>query len=346
MAIVVNGKGVLHRKIGVENTSKNLIDNILPNANPHEFFQSVTEWNAFTSISIIRKELLEKIVLEFQKKGCTLLSVSIGVADIQYLAPFLTFEAQPVLYTTHFLVHFNDQNQPVEIENSVSPVGHAQGRTEYNIGDQYIKSPILLAFGAAMGLLASDPEVPPSFPNGELVKAREEYNYSRFYSVALWTLLATLFGILLINFFIYNHYFSKNKELQDSRLISSGQEEKIKKLEAAILVKENFLSRSGWNTQSRLSYFADRIAGLVPAGALLTNMKIFPVNTGYISEEAPLTFKKDTIQLSGSCDDPTELNQFANNLRNIQDFKTVSIKNYAYKKEVQGSVFLMEIITR
>jgi hypothetical protein len=64
-----------------------------------------------------------------------------------------------------------------------------------------------------------------------------------------------------------------------------------------------------------------------------------------MSEDGLLNFQQDTIQITGTCGDPAELNRFVNNLRNIRDFRDISIKSYLYKKENQDGVFSMEIIT-
>lgn len=348
LAVSVNGKGVLQKKLALKDLPANPVETILPNANPGEFYHSVTESPefGFASVSVIRKEVLDKIIGDLKDRGFKVLSVSIGISDIQYLAPFLSFEKKPVLTTTHFTLYFNDQKQLMDVENTLTTAGYDYEKTEYNIGDQYVYSPALLAFGSATGLLATGLEADPVFSNEAIRKEREDYTYYSYYKAGVRALLAGIFVILLINFFIYDHYFSKNKEWQDSRQMSLEQEEKIRKLGENVQTTERFLSQSGWEGSSRLSYIADRIAGLVPSGSLLTGLKIYPLNTGLGGEDSRLSFRKDTIQIMGVSEDPTELNQFANNLRNIADFKEVNIRSYLYKKEMQTGVFFMEIITR
>lgn len=79
---------------------------------------------------------------------------------------------------------------------------------------------------------------------------------------------------------------------------------------------------------------------------MLTDLWLNPVSAPLLGEGQNVDFKKDTIQVSGTCDDPTELNQFTNNLRNIQRFKEVSVRSYNYKKELGSGAFFMEIITK
>ncbi len=59
-----------------------------------------------------------------------------------------------------------------------------------------------------------------------------------------------------------------------------------------------------------------------------------------------IRFKNDTIQLAGSTDNAVEVNQFMHNLKLIDAFNTVSLRNYSFRKETETGTFLIEIITR
>ena len=143
---------------------------------------------------------------------------------------------------------------------------------------------------------------------------------------------------------IYNKYFNKNKSIAESSLFSTQQDQKFKLLEKEVRQKERFLEQSGWTGQSRTSFYADRIAGLLPVDVLLTSMQIYPARNNPSAESGNILFKKDTIIVNGICDDPVELNQFMTSLKMLPDFTEVSIKNYMVRNE--SGTFNMEIITR
>jgi hypothetical protein len=132
-------------------------------------------------------------------------------------------------------------------------------------------------------------------------------------------------------------------EIQVSHRLTVDEIEHNSRRRGSIKEKEAFLDWSGWSSSSRISLYADRIASMVPEGTLLLSMKIFPVNMTHFTEQ--IGFMKDTIQITGICDDPTQLNQFSNNLKNISYFKKVSIDNYFLKKDNQDGLFNMEILT-
>jgi Tfp pilus assembly protein PilN len=158
-------------------------------------------------------------------------------------------------------------------------------------------------------------------------------------------MLSFIFAILMINFLLYMHYSASNAEHAASLLLTQDEQKKTAKLESEVQAKEGFLNRYGWDRPSRISFYADRIAALVPDDAMLTALRINPLITSLLGGDGLPRFQQDTIQLSGTCDDPAELNRFANNLRNISDFREINIKSYLYKKETQQGLFSMEIIT-
>ena len=347
VAVSVNGKGILQKKISLAQLADGSpLKAVLPNANPNDLYVSVTRLDEFASVAVARREVLDKLLADLEQHGFHVLVHSIGIESVLNLLPFITLDRNQVLKTPPFIFHLNDGRQIIDIESVPALDSGASDKIEYNAGDQYVSSPALLAFGAATGLLANGPGAPLVFPQATVLRERETFTWSRYYKVGLWAFLIFLFGLLLVNFFVYDHYFSLNKERDDNRQISREQESKMQKQLVDLQSREGFLRRLGWDQRSRLSFYADRIAGLVPGNTTLTELWINPVNKSVLGEGRGISFKKDTIQLAGTCDDPTELNQFTNNLKNIQNFKAVNILSYDYKKEIGSGVFFMEIITK
>jgi len=346
VALTINGRGVLQKKLKADELTDRPVEALLPNANPNDFYYSVTIYGDVATIGVIRKEVLDKTISELNAVGFRVLSVAIGMSDVQNVLPFYNADQRASLATPFYSISFDGRGQPADIELIAGFQPKDYEKIEYNLGDQYVYSAALTGFGSAAGLLAGGLDSTAAFHQTAIRRERENYRYYRYYRTALWTMLTGIFVILLVNFFIYNHYFSLNRDREGMRQLSREQADRIEKQAAAIRSKEEFLRTAGWDASSRLSYFADRIAGLVPSGTQLTDMQINPLNNSLPGDDKGLRFRRDTIQITGICDDPTELNQFTNNLKNIEAFKAVNIRSYAFKKEIQRGSFLMEIITR
>jgi hypothetical protein len=346
LAVVLNGKGILHKKVPLEALTGNVFETVLPNGNPADFYMEICPYESWASVYLVRRAVLDKVVDDLARCNLRVLTVSMGATGLQNLMPYLNPEKDmDQIRTNHFLLRIDPARRVTDIESLAYPLEEARPTLEYSIGNHYVFSRGIMAFGAAMGLFAGAGASAGGMTNDTIRSAREDYTYFNYFRAAIWSFLGFVFAVLLINFLIYNHYFSSNEQYSASQALTQAEEKKAWKLESVIGSKERWISRYGWDRSSRLSLYADRIAALVPDDATLTVLKINPVHAGFASDNNPLSFQQDTIQLTGTCEDPAELNRFANNLRNIRSFRQIDIKSYLYKKETQNGVFSMEIIT-
>lgn len=344
LSVVLNGKGVLTRMLSPTQRTGNLVSAVLPGANPVDFYHQVFENSHFTQISIIRKELADKIVGQLEEAGFKVLSVSPGFSSLSYIVPFLKHDDSRQARGSSFVMHFNGGTEILDLKIN-DGTGNDSFSAEYMVADQYVKGPELLSYAASVSLMTDDIKSPPVVPSEAVIKQRENYRYYKLFRTAGLTLLITVFVILLTSFLFYNHYYSLNKDL----LLSPGSTQQNLQLNAAQQEskrKEKFLEQSGWTTSSRTSYFADRIASVTPGDVLLTNMTIYPVKNNLSGESSSFSFKKDTILVSGNCPDPVMVNQFMNGLKIISDFREVGVKNYQYRKDKGTGMFTIEIITK
>lgn len=345
LSVVLNGKGVLTRMLSPSQKTGNLVSIVLPGSNPSDFYYQLFENSHFTQISIVRKELADKIVEQLRDAGFRILSVSPGFSSLSYIVPFLKHDESKQAKGSSFVIHFNGGTEILDLKTNdgSSEDGFA---AEYQVADQYIKGQELLSYAASVSLMTDDLKLAPAIPSEIVTKQREDYRYYKLFRTSGIALLITVFVILLTSFLFYSHYYSLNKEMQFSSPAGSRQNEQLLSLQKESNKKEKFLEKSGWTSAARTSYFADRIGSVTPADVLLTNMTIYPAKNNAAGESNSLAFKKDTILVSGNCPDPVMVNQFMNGLKIISDFREVAVRNYQYRKEKETGIFLIEIITR
>jgi hypothetical protein len=346
LSIVINGKGILVKKLPVGQSFENAIIAVLPNANPTDFFYEAQQYNDLSIITITRKEVVEKFLNLLKEAGFSVLQVSLGFNTISNVLPFLYADNQASIITSSFALHTDAQKKITDYEAKETIDNDTFRMAEYAIGDQYVRSSHLLAFAAALHLMTDVLKNAPIVSSPSLIHERAEFRYSKLFRFAGMCILGVMFFVLLINFMIYNHYFNKNKELQVTQVFSKEKQQQTALQLENIQRKERFLNRSGWDEPCKASFYADRIASLTPFNTMLTSMAIYPLKSNLSGEFPVMNFKTDTIQVTGTCDNPVEINQFMNNLKIITAFKTVALKNYLYKKEQETATFSLEIITR
>jgi Tfp pilus assembly protein PilN len=344
VSLIINGKGILTKKVGTIN-NRNIIQSVLPNANPNDFYFETKQQNDSTVVTIIRKEQADKILLLFKKNGFKIIGTSFGFSVVRNILPLLKTKFPVILSTTSMAIGLNE-NGITELHHLENAEINAYDPAEYTMGDQYVKSVNILSFGAAIGALTIDIDVISDVAIPMLNEERNEYRYFRLFRAAGVALLIFTMSVLLISFLLYNNYFSKNKYLANSNLEYAQNEQQLKTIENNIKAKERFLERSGWNGNSHASLFADRIAAVVPGEIQLTSLQIFPQRSNSIVDNFTTAFKQDTILAGGICNDASKLNDFMTSLKMLPQFKEVSIKTYSVKKENDQGVFFIEIATR
>ena len=346
VALIINGKGILNKKITDGADTANSITSILPNSNPADFYYDIFSNKNINVISIIRRESVDAIILQLKQEGFKIISLSLGFSPVNNIIPFIKTDGPKIIESAVYKFYLNGGPEILDFSQKPEIIEKDINEEEYLISGEYIKPSGILPFAAAIELMAANLKTENRIKSETIDKEREDHRYFKYFKVASISLLLFLFTVLLASFLFYAHYSNLNRELSETNVINNQQRKKISRLIQKISIQEKFLTQTGWNTDSRLSYFADRIASLTPSEVLLTSLNIYPVKNNLAGEPSKLSFKKDTIQLIGKCVDPVIINQFMNALKLIPGFKDAIIKNYQYRKEDESGVFQMEITTK
>ncbi len=345
LSIVINGKGVLTKKIP-DFQKNSSIQSIIPGSNPNDFYFENYSNGTVSIGSAIRKETLDKILKDLKNQGLKPISVSLGLSVLNKITPFLELNNTLDIETGSFNIKLNDNKELLDFTSKSEINIEKYQSEEFRIADQYIKPLNLLSFAAALNCISDDLKTNIPISSEWIISQRSEYRYYKLFRTLGIGILSLFLLILLINFSLYNYYFKKNQTLQYSQIQNLDQQKKIKELRSKVNKKEKFLEKSGCTNTSKTSYYADRIASITPVDVLLTSLNIYPAKTNSETENGNTLFKKDTILINGVCQDPAELNTFINNLKIISDFNEVALKNYQYRNEKESGIFSIETITR
>lgn len=339
--LTFNGKGVLVKKVPVSTGKVSTIEDVLPESNPNDFYHSIDNFNGFSTISIARKSLIDEIIDNFRAKGFKVLNVSIGFKPVMLILPHLNQNTGAIKSSAYQLEI--QKNEITDFEIAL-PEADKQVSQEFIFSEQYIADSRTIALGTAVALLTDHIEADPDFKNETISSERSNFKSYLLFRYFGWALLIGLLGLLLINFFIFNYYAQKNNEQETVQRYTRGNVAIEETLRQKIQQKEKFLEHTGWLNQYKTSYFADRIASLLPADISLTSMHFNPLGkTGNVFKG--VSFKMNVIEINGDCSSTGYLNQFMNNLKSIQGVKNASVINYTYNKEKVTGSFILEILT-
>jgi Tfp pilus assembly protein PilN len=342
VTLVITGKKVLIKKVAGPVTG-NALEMILPQANPDEFYIQTTKEQDFTIIAVIRRSVIDDLVKEFESSGYSILNIHLGFSIVNSIARFITIETGHSLLLGPYSLQVNSGGiSNFEVNwNTTEPIIH-----EYLVINQYIQGTHVLPYAAAISLMTDQLEDRAAIDSTFLDMNREEFRYKKYFSAAGVSFAGLLLLLLLINFLLFDHYYAKNKEIAALQSVTKQETEQMQHINNEVAIKERFLISSGWLKPVRTSFYADRLAGLLPNDVWLTNLQFYPLRTSGFSDAGDYHFKKDTIVLTGNCTDAGLVNIFINNLKTIKTIKDVSMKQYISVREEDTGQFTLEITTQ
>jgi len=337
---VFSGRGVLVKKLGQRIERDKALSAVLPQAKPEEFYTQVDDSGPCTIVALARKTLVDKALAELQGQGITVLDFSLGFTAVNNILPFISPDADGRIETSTYTLTVRE-NTLWDFESGAP--GPAVDNHEYLVGRQYLQGCDLLPYAAAVALIAGNTGPGFSFGHQQIEANREEYKYRRYLQSALVFALVFLFTVLLANFLLYDHYFNLNKGLTVHQQASQKEMADRQKTGKTLAEKETFFRNAGWLTGVKTSFLADRLASFLPEGTGFTALSFFPPGK---AGSANISFTKDTISISGWCNDPYQINLLMNNIKTLEEVQTVNLTGYSYRKDEQQGNFSLELIIK
>jgi len=339
--IAISGQGIITKKISIEGIKENeIIHKVLPNANEKDFYmQKIKIDNTHTFISLVRREQIDKILQELSELKLEIINCSFGPFCINNILPIICSE----LNTANLLINTSIYNIDIKdgIINSIQIADEYSGKTICKIGEDEIEGKYLVSYSSALTYFAQDSTNHPVIPYVE--SSSSNYIEKRVFSVLSKTILGTFLIILLINYFLFSHFYSKQNVLQSLLDTQKSSMEKYDTLKSVLMEKEDFLSKSGFLGEPKTSFYADQLAKDMPSAITLNEMSINPLKKSKDPEGQGISFSSGMIDLLGVCKDIIEFNNWVKLLKQLNWVKELKVLNYNYDKEGNQSHFSIEI---
>lgn len=336
LVLCFNGKGILLRE-QQETEAEQHLTSLLPGVNPSEFYHQSLTAGGKRYTFIARKPIIDEWLTRFTEKGYQVIDIQLGAGNLHNLLPFLP--PTMATYTGHSL-SFQVQQATL---SKVYPTPAGATSEEVLTGNLYFQSSSLIALGNALQTFVHTiSSLPPGLPVPALDQNKKNLSFHKYQTAFGWFTLISLLSILIINYIFFDHYFTRNQALASVILLNQEKSMMEQKLKEKIDSDFHYLQTLGWDKNSKHSYFADRVAALVPETIVLTSLNNHPLKEDDNNTHSQ-TFEQHQLILTGKSDDPSDLNQFVNAIRNIEEVNAVSLKSYLYKRETQNGQFIIEI---
>jgi hypothetical protein len=334
LALAINGKIILHKKLERLEDPVQGFSKILPNGKPDDFYIQKFDSGDFSFISLIRKVEADKWIKQIEEAGFEILSLSLGPFSADIILPQLNVYGEDVIFDGHVIRRSDNQGWK-DYKNDA----HAKAIHQLKIETEPIDESLIIPYSVAFQLLL--------LPDVEAVDApvailderlKNKLALIRIKANGFISLSAILL-LLLINFVVLSTLTSANTKLA-ARLDSSSQgEQEIKSLADKVVSDEKILDNLGWESGVNKAGLIDQISSLLPPQIILHKIAVDPISQSAGHSGAGVIFTRRTVQIDGECKSILPVNEWIARLKTRGWIRNIELKNYKYSQESDTGYF-------
>ena len=306
------------------NSQEAKVNHTFPNLDLGAFYYDLLNEEVHPMVSIARKDYVEGMVQSIVDLGLQLRGVRLGLAGLGAVLPYLPSEKVQL------------SNFAIDLEKGILRQVYLQtwGNEHYHLNGLQLQSRYLLGFAHILGHLEG------RMPVCNLIGINENLEYTgknnrTFYTVAKSAVLFFL-TVLLLNFFVFDHYHRKAQAMETDATIHSAQVQQLKTLSTNVTSKQERVTLLNKASSSRATHFLDQLAQGVPGTVLLEEIKYQPLRQPF-REGKSLEVNEGVIEVTGISSNSVEFSKWVAQLEEQKWIGGVAILGYDFvTKESSG----------
>jgi Tfp pilus assembly protein PilN len=344
VVLIINGKGIVHRKI---NTTINetytptaLLNKVLPNANDNDFYiQQQPIDSANTIVSVVRAEIINEIIDQLRQKNIiNIVSCLLGPFCVNNLLPLINsniIQNSYLCFANYKLLIHENQLIDIKVNEEFSSDNIAM------VGED-LAVKLVIPFAGAFSYFTHVEKGIFNAPKIELIK--EDFKQrQRFNKIALTTLVLSFF-ILFVNYFAFTAYWTEANKLSTQLILNQTVVSKYDTLKKEYERKKEFLEQNGLLENAKTSYYSDKLAATLPSSIKWTDLSIHPLKKKKTdAETTALFFDNKTIRINGKCQRSTDLNKWMKDIKKNSWVADLQLLNYTQDNAIDAGLFLIQL---
>ncbi len=326
--LVINNQQVLTKKVSFTNENElMLVQEAFPNISVSDFYFDTYSNNDTSFVAIARKEYVDTLIKKYTEKGIAVVGIGLGNLTIKSLLNYI--QPNSTIVTTN--------NSIILEETEIDRIEkyHAEKQL-FSINGLEISNYDVLSLSGILSYYTN------TFLGLEEINNRltDTYEKKKFFSNSLSLALGILLFILLINFFIFNNYFSKSDRLATELSLNKTYKDQLISLQKEVKTKEMVLESLQSASQSKVAVYLDKIGELVPNSILLTAINYQPITSRFKKgKEIKVNFQK--IMVGGIVKENADFTLFIDALEKEKWVDTVTILDFSKKGATKSSFELL-----
>jgi len=335
VALVLTGRGLLLRALPTASTDQagpdvNQLAALLPGSKPADFYCQYAAGPEQTLVALVRRVPVEELLAAFAAAGLWVVAVSLGPLGFAAVVPYLpAADKKAPLPAGSYLLTLDPDGE--QLASIAAPAAEELPGREYQLGGEAVTSAQVLAYAAALSLLAGDEPAVSSVAELPVVAhQRAEWAQRRwFYRLRLGVPVGIL-TLLLANLLAGQQLQARQDELAGAVGGNQLLLGRVRAAQQAAQQQQAFLSATGWTQPSVNSLCADRLAASLPTGVQLLTVDISPQQPLTGEPGHRLHFRPDVVSVRGQCANAQQLNAWLQRLTRQPWVQAVREQNFAY----------------
>ncbi len=333
VVLIVNNDNVLSKTIENKQTDVlKLVYSAFPNINLEEFYFEVLSQKNTHYINVSRKDYIDTLVETYADHQLSILNVSLGNHSLNNLVRFIQ---EKTIYSSNAKISLENDGI-IQIENG--PVISES----YDVNGSRVTNHQLLSFSGALQTILKNNATNTNYSN-EKKRLVDSYKQTRFYNLFIKSGGLFILGLLLVNFFFFNHYFETVHELEQVSEMNQATRNQIITLNETVSKKQEMVDDLLKSNGSKSSFYSHNVIKSLPKTILLTDYHYQPL-LRRIKQGTLIELSEDTITVSGTSIKSANFSEWINHLEKMEWIAKVAIVAYrntsSKKSEFKISILL------
>lgn len=350
VALVLNGKGVLHKTVTLSGAdqvlNEQMLYTVMPAVKPADFYVQLYQAGKTGFFSLARRETVDKFLMELKGEGVKVIAISFG--------PFIFSATWPYIREEHgqgkmFMIgeHQLEMGESgiIGYQTLVADQCPTIDSEIVKIGDEQVEHEYVLAYAAAFSKVSGSVSG-LQLTVEDVIASQDERRQQKLFRFGFTMALVFFFVLLMGNFLFFGSLSDKNADLQEQVGFHQGNLDKMAAMQKEAAEKRSFLQATGWLHDDRLSFYADRLASTVPAGIRLTEVSLNPLDRKLSKSVNKQIFEQGSMAVLGVCRSPVELNAWMQEIGRQAWVKGVDRRNYTYDQSKGNGTFEFRVKLR
>ncbi|MDA9316480.1 hypothetical protein N9Q58_01035 [Polaribacter sp.] len=319
--IIFNNEQVLTKKVAeIHPEEKGVLRLAFPTITVSDFYYETYQTNGNTFVAIARKRHVDAIILEYQKKGISIIDFSLGNLAIKNLQKIVSEKS---LETSNAEIHFEAQH--IDEIKKTTPINKT-----FVINDLRISNSEVLPLAGIVGYYTQNSS------SKIQKKLKEDFIQKRIFDVGLKSGLRFLLLLLLVNFLAFSSYRNQVAEVTEATQMSEESKMQLASLQSKVAQKKQLVKRFQSTSNSKRSKYLDELGKTTPPTILLSQMSFQPI-IGTQRADKKLLFDEKKLLISGACKKDTDFSAWVAVLEKKNWVQSISINDYGKGKK-RGSI--------